>query len=97
MEPVKATLLISGCSTKNFPVAPAPVMMFTTPSGSSACWQISANNNAVRGVVSAGLRTTVFPAANAGAIFHASIKSGKFQGIICPATPSGCGFLPKPA
>ena len=32
------------------------------------------------GVVSAGLRTTVFPAASAGAIFHESISSGKFHG-----------------
>ena len=43
------------------------------------------------GVVSAGFSTTVFPAASAGAIFHASISSGKFHGMICPATPSGFG------
>ena len=43
------------------------------------------------GVVSAGLSTTVLPAASAGAIFHASISSGKFHGMICPATPSGRG------
>ncbi|GAA2915376.1 hypothetical protein GCM10020221_08870 [Streptomyces thioluteus] len=49
------------------------------------------------GVVSAGLRTTVLPAASAGAIFHASISSGKFHGMTCPATPSGFGFGPKPA
>ena len=41
------------------------------------------------GVVSAGLRTTVFPHASAGAIFHAAMSSGKFHGMICPATPSG--------
>ena len=41
------------------------------------------------GVVEAGLRTTVLPAARAGAIFHASISSGKFHGMICAATPSG--------
>ncbi len=33
-------------------------------------------------VVSAGLSTTVLPIASAGASFHASIKSGKFQGIV---------------
>jgi len=43
------------------------------------------------GVVSAGLSTTVFPAASAGAIFQASISSGKFHGMIWPATPSGLG------
>ena len=43
------------------------------------------------GVDSAGLSTTVFPAASAGAIFQESMSSGKFQGMICPATPSGRG------
>ena len=52
---------------------------------------------AVNGVVSAGFKTTVLPAAKAGAIFQESIKSGKFQGMICPATPKACGFLPRPA
>ena len=44
-------------------------------------------------VVSAGFKTTVLPVANAGAIFQAAINRGKFQGIICAATPSGCTFL----
>ena len=43
------------------------------------------------GVVSAGFRTTVLPHASAGAIFHASIRSGKFHGTICAATPRGRG------
>ena len=41
------------------------------------------------GVVSAGFSTTVLPHASAGAIFHAAMSSGKFHGMICPATPSG--------
>ena len=45
-------------------------------------------------VVSAGFRTTVFPHASAGAIFHAAMSNGKFQGMICPATPSGRGLRP---
>ena len=64
------------------PVEPSPVTILTTPAGSSACWQTSANKSAVRDVLSAGLRTTVLPAARAGAIFHANINNGKFQGII---------------
>ena len=44
------------------------------------------------GVVSAGLSTTVFPAASAGAIFHESMSSGKFHGITWPATPTGRGL-----
>ena len=66
-------------------------MMFTTPGGSSACRSTSQKSSAVSGVVSAGFRTTVFPPASAGATFQASISSGKFHGMICPATPSGCG------
>ena len=84
VEPVNATLSTSSCETIACPVAPAPVRMFTTPGGRSACWQISANSSAVRGVVSAGLSTTVLPAARAGAIFQASIRNGKFHGITWP-------------
>ena len=97
VEPVKATLSTPGCSTSARPVSPAPVTMLTTPGGRSACWQISANSSAVSGVVSAGLSTTVLPAASAGAIFQASISSGKFHGMTWPATPSGRGSGPNPA
>ena len=66
VEPVNATLSTSGCSTSAAPVSPAPVTMLTTPGGRSACCTISANSSAVSGVVSAGLSTTVLPAASAG-------------------------------
>ena len=36
-----------------------------------------------------GLRTSVFPAASAGAIFCALVISGEFQGMIAAITPSG--------
>ena len=95
--PVNATLSTSGCSTSARPVSPAPVTMLTTPGGRSACWQISANSSAVSGVVSAGFSTTVLPHASAGAIFQASMSSGKFHGMTWPATPSGRGSGPNPA
>ena len=44
---------------------------------------------AVSEVYGAGLSTTVFPIASAGAIFHASMSSGKFHGITWPITPTG--------
>ncbi len=97
VEPVNATLFTSGCATRAAPVRPSPVTMLTTPLGSPAWRQMSAKNRADSGVVSAGLSTTVLPVASAGAIFHASIRSGKFQGMTWPATPSGRGFAPKPA
>ncbi len=97
VEPVKATLLTSGWRTSSMPISPGPVMMFTTPGGRSAWRTTSANRYAVSGVVEAGLRTTVFPAARAGAIFQASISSGKFHGMICAATPSDRGSRPGKA
>src|SRR5918996_888523 len=47
VEPVKATLSTPAWPTSVAPVAPAPVRMFTTPSGSSACWRIWPRRSAV--------------------------------------------------
>ncbi len=63
--------------------------MFTTPAGSPTSRHSSAKRSAVSEVNSAGLSTTVFPIASAGAIFQASISSGKFHGMIWPITPTG--------
>jgi hypothetical protein len=90
VDPVKATLS-TPASTSAAPVRPSPVTMLTTPGGRSAWRSTSQKSSAVSGVVSAGFSTTVLPAASAGAIFHASMRSGKFQGMIWPATPSGRG------
>jgi len=92
VDPVKATLSTSAV-TSAAPVEPSPVTMLTTPGGSSAWRRTSQKSSAVSGVVSAGFKTTVFPAASAGAIFHASMSRGKFHGMICPATPTGRGRL----
>ena len=45
--------------------------------------------SALSGVSSAGLTTTVLPAASAGANPQAAIAMGKFHGTITPTTPSG--------
>ena len=82
VEPVNAILSMSGWATMAAPVRPSPVMMFTTPGGIPASSHSSAKRSAVSEVNSAGLSTTVFPIASAGAIFHASISSGKFHGMI---------------
>ena len=68
-------------------------MMFITPSGTPASSQSPAKNIAVSGVFSAGFNTMEFPIAKAGEIFHASIKKGKFQGIIWATTPTGSEFF----
>ena len=89
VEPVNATFAISGWRTSAAPVEPSPVTMLSTPGGSPVSCATSAKRSAVSGVYSAGLSTTVFPAASAGATFQASMSSGKFQGMIWPATPTG--------
>jgi hypothetical protein len=70
-------------------VSPGPVTMLTTPSGSPASYRISPSSSAVNGVCSAGFKTTVQPAAIAGASFQPAITIGKFHGIICAHTPTG--------
>jgi hypothetical protein len=89
VEPVKAIFAMPGCSTIAAPVSPKPVRMLTTPGGNPASWTSCPSRIAVSGVCSAGFRITVHPAASAGAIFHAAIRSGKFHGMICPQTPTG--------
>ncbi len=89
VDPVNAILSTSGCATSASPVRPSPVRTLSTPGGSPASALNSAKSRALSGVNSAGLSTTVFPAARAGATFQASIRSGKFHGMIWPATPTG--------
>src|SRR5215207_7397381 len=89
-DPVKATLLTSGCPASAAPaVSPNPAMMLTTPSGRPASSSSSPRRSAESGVSSATLSTTVQPVVSAGASFQAAISSGKFQGMICPTTPTG--------
>ena len=61
----------------------------TTPDGNPTSAMSSATRSDVSGVSSAGLKTTVFPAASAGPIFQLVNISGKFHGTICPTTPTG--------
>ncbi len=90
IEPVNVTLLTSGCEDNAAPVViPSPVTMFRTPGGSPASVANSANISTDNGVSSDGFNTTVHPAANAGATFHAAIDKGKFHGIIAATTPTG--------
>jgi len=57
-------------------------MILTTPSGNPALMISSPTFSAVKEVSSDGFRTIVHPVAKAGAIFHAIITKGKFQGMI---------------
>ncbi len=90
-SPTNATARISGCSVAALPaVSPSPCTVFSTPAGRPAAVAISASSVAVIGLHSAGLCTTVQPAASAGAIFHVDSMNGVFHGVIAATGPSGC-------
>ena len=69
--------------------AGSPVTTLSTPGGKPARWASSASANADSGVASAGLITTVQPAASAGATLRVIIDDGKFHGVIAAQTPTG--------
>jgi hypothetical protein len=55
--------------------------------GAPAASTISANTIPLIGAISLGFKTTVHPAANAGATLQTIWFSGQFQGVISAATP----------
>jgi hypothetical protein len=72
-EPVSETMATSAWVTTARPAgSPWPVMTLSTPLGKHSAAS-SASFNVVSGVVSAGLSTTVLPAASAGPIFQIAI------------------------
>lgn len=73
--PVTATSRGTGCVVRDRPVSRSPQSTLSTPDGSCSA-AIRASSAVEAGVVSAGLRTVVLPAASAGATFHAAIISG---------------------
>jgi hypothetical protein len=90
LSPTKPTALMSGCSVSARPASsPKPCTVLSTPGGRPASRQISESNVAVSGLHSAGLCTTVQPAANAGAIFQVESMNGVFQGVMTPTGPIG--------
>jgi hypothetical protein len=90
VSPVKQIRSTPGWDDSAAPaVSPRPCTTLKTPAGRSASATTWASSVAVRGDHSAGLSTTVFPAASAGAIRQLDSIRGAFQGMISPATPTG--------
>ena len=90
VSPVNEILSMPGCSAIARPTtAPGPGTTLNAPGGRPASARSSANISAVSGVTEAGFRTTAFPIASAGAIFHIAWRRGKFHGVIAPTTPTG--------
>ncbi len=77
VEPVNETLSTPGWDTRYAPVVgPSPGTTLTTPGGIPTSVASSPSRSAVSGVCGSGLRTTVQPAAIAGASFQAAIITG---------------------
>ena len=91
VEPVKNDLADRRVGDEALARRPSPCRAATvnTSSGRPASSASSASRRAVSGVSSAGLSTTVLPAASAGAKPQPAIGIGKFHGTIIPTTPSG--------
>src|SRR5262245_6766294 len=90
LSPTKPMALIAGCSVSALPASsPKPCTVLSTPSGTPASFTSLASISAVTGDHSAGLCTTVQPAARAGAIFQVESMNGVFQGVITPTGPIG--------
>ena len=65
------------------------VITLMTPAGSPASSMVLTKSSVVNGVSSAGFTTIVQPAAMAGPILRVAIASGKFQGVMAKAGPTG--------
>src|SRR5215472_18754832 len=80
VDPVKESLRTVGLEVISPPIAEAlPVMTLSTPGGKPARCASSASASAEKGVASAGLITTVHPAASAGDTLRVIIEEGKFH------------------
>src|SRR5690242_18756269 len=90
LSPTKPIALMAGCSVRALPASsPKPCTVLSTPSGTPASLTSLDRMDAVTGDHSAGLCTTVQPAASAGAIFHVESMNGVFHGVITPTGPIG--------
>jgi hypothetical protein len=79
---VKAILSMPGCAASDAPRSFAvPGTIIHDAFGKPASW-INFASSIAPTAFAQRLETTVFPAASAGASFHAAINNGKFQGII---------------
>ena len=90
VDPMKPTACVPGLRASSSPTTgPGPVTRLTTPGGRSASAMHSASAAAAAEVETAGVQTTVLPAASAGAISSAGIVYGQFHGVIAATTPRG--------
>ncbi len=88
VEPVKATLAMSGWAVSSAPRSFWSQITLSTPGGRISL-ATAPKRQVVSGVVGAGLATMVLPVTSAGpSLLHSRI-TGKFHGVIEATTPSG--------
>src|SRR4051794_5796484 len=89
-EPVNEIAFSGPAFTSAAPNSPPePATKLMTPLGIPASFRASTIRQVHKGETDAGFTTTVLPQISAGAIFHAGIAIGKFQGVTSPTTPTG--------
>src|SRR4051812_22066694 len=87
---MKPTATVPGFDTISSPTTgPGPSTKLKTPGGRSASATHSARSPEHTAVLAAGVHTTVFPAARAGATTSAGIVYGQFHGVTTATGPSG--------
>ena len=90
VDPVKLTMSTSGESTRAAPASgPEELIRLITPLGKPTWSRIRASSTMASGSWGAGLTTTVFPAARAGATFPAMLTMGKLYDVMQATTPTG--------
>ena len=87
VEPVKATPATPAWPVSSAPTLPSPGTRCSALAGTPAACSSFTASEAMSGVCSAGLATTVLPAASAPAIWPVKIASGKFHGLMQTKTP----------
>ena len=89
-DPTKDTSATSGCRISGAPASsPCPCTKPMTPGANPASRKISTRRAAISGASSAGLNTTVLPAASAAASFHTDAATGNAQCVTSATTPAG--------
>ncbi len=89
-EPVKLMRRTRSSPTSAAPTSrPTPWTTLSTPAGMPASSARSQSSEQLSGDHSAGLSTTVLPAASAGAHFQVESMNGAFHGVITTVGPAG--------
>ena len=87
VEPVKQTPAYARSATSAAPTLPSPGTSASAPAGMPASCRMRTASAAISGVCSAGLATTLLPAASAALTCPRKIASGKFHGLMQTNTP----------